>query len=95
MLLYFAPNLVQDYHRVFSHHHHHCCQAHCNTGIEVEYQNDDCALCVFQFNVIDEPLKWQFSSFSILISDITLNISNARIQLKPFHSYQLRAPPLT
>lgn len=92
MLLYLVPNLVQDIHRVWGHHQHQN-NFSSNAGIQLHSHYDKCAVCVFEFNVVDELPDFVFDA--VLHKVISLYVANQdhQIQNTVFNYYNLRAPP--
>ena len=92
MLLYFVPNLVQDFHRVWGHQEHHISyQDHSDT--QFQDQAEKCKVCFFEFNIVDEIEAFVYMpSLQTAVSSFSDNSDN-QIQNKAFQYYKLRAPP--
>lgn len=93
LLFYLGPNMVQDVHRVFGHHHHHHCESQSGTTIH-RVHGEKCSVCVFEFNVVDEPDDFTFIPLPQAISFLMPVAIHNQFQNSAFHYYQLRAPPL-
>jgi len=99
-MFYLVPNLVQDIHRVFGHHnehpeilsHEYICHD-LSAGIGFNNQSEECPICVFEFNVLEEPSKFVFTPVSISFPFILSAESNNQLQNHTFLYYNLRAPP--
>ena len=94
ILLFLVPNFVQDYHRIWGHQDKFA-ESILTSGIQIHEHHEKCAVCKFEFNVIEDIAFCVFapslSSTHCLFADKGEN----QIQQSAFHYYNLRAPPTT
>lgn len=92
MLLYLVPNLVQDTHRIWGHHGYNIDNI-AHRGLQLHNSFEKCAVCVFEFNIIDEPTNFIFTSIPHATPFVSVCTIDNQILNKAFHYYNLRAPP--
>ncbi len=92
MLLYLGPNLVQDVHRILGHQIHFG-RNHNLPGLQLFSQEEECAVCVFEFNIVEESHPYVFVPVLNIESFALKTVTENQIQNKYFHYYNLRGPP--
>ena len=91
LLVYFVPNVFQDFHRVFG--HKHSVFHEIPTDLGINHQEEKCLICVFEFNIPDAPLK-DYSSLKAYQpeSSFFIQFDNQLTEFN-FLYFNLRAPP--
>lgn len=92
MLLYLGPNLVQDVHRIFGHQIQYS-EIQNQSGIQLYSQNEKCAVCVFEFNIVEVSKPLVFVPVLNIEKFILESLTENQIQNKCFGHYYLRGPP--
>lgn len=84
--------MVQDVHRVWGHHEYKD-NFSTTAGKQLHNHYDKCAICVFEFNVVDKLAAFVY--VPLLQTAVTLLVENSdhQVENKAFLYYNLRAPP--
>jgi len=93
LLLYLAPNLIQNVHRVIGHPEP---QVRCDlrSGIQVLNHKEKCPVCVFEFIVIDHIENAIYIPSPKIESFLFCSKQEDQLQKITFHYYNLRGPPI-
>lgn len=92
LLLYLGPNLVQDVHRIVGHQIHFG-EIHNQPGILLFSQREECAVCVFEFNIVDESKTFVFVPVFNAEKFRIETLTKSQIHTIYFSYYNLRGPP--
>ncbi len=92
LLLYLGPNLVQDVHRIFGHLIHFG-EIHNQLGIQLYSLQEECAVCVFEFNIVDELKTFVFVPVFNAEKFKLETLTKSQIHTLYFSYYNLRGPP--
>ena len=92
LLLFLAPNFVQDYHRIWGHHENHT-ERISNSGLQIHEHHEKCAVCVFEFNTVDDIPFYVFSPNLPAEQCFYAEKSKSQALKSAFYYYNLRAPP--
>jgi hypothetical protein len=93
MLLYLGPNLVQDVHRIAGHQIHFG-ETHNQPGVQLYSLQEECAVCVFEFNIVDESKTFAFVPVFNVEKLILETLTKSQIHTIYFSYYNLRGPPV-
>ncbi len=92
ILLFLAPNFVQDYHRIWGHRENPA-ESVVSSGFQFHNHHEKCAVCVFEFNIVEDIPFYHFRpDLHSKHFFFTEKIQN-QVQESAFHYYNLRAPP--
>lgn len=91
-MVYFAPYLVQDYHRFLGHHDVHP-QNFALAGMQLQNQSEVCPVCNYEFTVIDENVSFVYDPHLFSISTVYVERIKNQILNSSFLYFNLRAPP--
>jgi hypothetical protein len=92
MLLYLGPNLVQDVHRIFAHQIHFG-EIYSQPGTQLFSQQKECAVCVFEFNIVEVSKTFVFVPVFNAEKFILETLAGSQIQNIYISYYNLRGPP--
>jgi len=92
LLLYLVPNLVQDVHRVLGHHEYRN-NSSFKDGKQLSNHYDKCAVCVFEFNVVDQLDNTIYVPYLKTETFLFTSLQEDQVQKNTFHYYNLRGPP--
>jgi hypothetical protein len=91
-LIYFVPNLVQDFHLAFGNHEVQQ-QLFNQTGLQFQNQSSKCPVCIFEFYFVDQLKNTIYNPFLKSEPFLFTSKQKDQIQNATFHYYNLRAPP--
>lgn len=89
--LYLVPNMVQDFHRVFHHHKHQINTV--SSLFQIHSYEDNCAVCVFEFNALDEIQITNYTSLRFFYFQTLEKRQIHQIASFVFNYFDLRGPP--
>jgi hypothetical protein len=92
MLLYLVPNMVQDIHRIGGHQIHFG-ESHQQPGIQLYSQQEECPVCVFEFNVVDQLKNTVYIPYLRTESFVFTSNREDQFQKITFQYHNLRGPP--
>lgn len=92
LLLFLAPNFVQDFHRILGHHENPT-ESLSNSGLQINEHHEKCAVCVFEFNTVDDITFFVFAPNLPADQCFYAEKSKSQVQKSAFLYYNLRAPP--
>ena len=92
ILLFLAPNFVQDYHRIWGHQENFC-ESLTVSGIQIHEHHEKCAVCKFEVNIIEDIVFFVYAPSLSSEHYLFEGKKENQIQKTAFHYYNLRAPP--
>ncbi len=92
ILIYLAPNFVQDYHRIWGHKNNFC-EILNVSGTQIHEQHNKCAACKFEFSIIEDIAIFVYSPSLYPKYCLFAEKGKNQIQKTAFYYYNLRAPP--
>jgi len=93
MLLYLGPNLVKDVHRIWGHQIHFG-EIHNQPGVQLYSMQEECAVCVFEFNTVDESETFVFVPVFNVEKFLIETLTKSQIHNLYISYYNLRGPPV-
>lgn len=92
LILYLAPNLIQDIHRISGHRLHYD-ESPALPGLQLSNSVEKCPVCVFEFNLVEEIADFIYVPVLKVETLVLATFQENQVQNNAFHYYDLRAPP--